>query len=218
MTNAAKTVSARVTLGVTVDLEPMLRASIRASKRQHLGTDEVTEQDMQRAREVFAARTHEEKQAPDPTVLERIRKGLPEGVELVELLEARDGSTSTSGTVLQVNDLSLLPAITIDNSQPGQTPAKPFEKFAVTSAGKLLTLQGALEDPAVAVDGASEANPIFSAVKMWLKVELPTKPKSHNARRTDGGALIWELVLGADLSPKGGRQTVPVEICCVLPS
>jgi hypothetical protein len=219
MTDAtASSVGVRVTLGVTVDLEPMLRASIRAAKRQHLGIDEVTETDMQKAREAFGASTHREQPAPDPAVLERIRKGLPAGVTLVELLETRDGSTSTSGTVLQVADLAVLPTIVLDNSPDGgQPPARPFEKFVVARQGTTLSVVGALEDPGVGVDGGDEANPLFSSVKMWLKLELPSKPAHHDARRAEANTLIWELVLGADLKAKGGRQSVPVNLRLELP-
>jgi hypothetical protein len=216
----ATSLSARVAFGVTVDLAPMLRAAVRASKRQHLGSDEVTEEEMQRACAVFAARAHEEQGAPDVELVERIRKGLPVGVTLVAVLDERNGSLSTSGLVLEVSDLTLLPSIVIDNGAvaAGQEPARPFAGFSVTATDDRVTVKGSLADPGVGMSDDGGNNNLFSTVKQWVRMELSRPPTHHNARRIDGRALVWELVLDANLNAPDGQHGVAVEVTCALPS
>jgi len=175
--------SAKVTLSTTVDLSPFIdMLSARANALVDDAKDARPIDDAARA-EVGAALDALVKNADD-ALARGIRYALPDGVSLVRAKAARDGLTMTSVTELALDDAALLPRIVLGE---GDGAPRPFAGFVVDESGEGWSLSG--EAPVPPAGGGAGA--------LVLTVDAARAPKTHNATRVDGTALVWELAPGA---------------------
>ncbi len=118
---------------------------------------------------------------------ERTRAALPEGVTLVALEHAHQGSVSTSTARFEVADIVLLPQLAVASGTSADGVGRPLEAFKVTRKPDAITVQG--EVPPLEAPAASSA-------RVVLTLDPQRAARKHNAAGVEGTALRWEAANG----------------------
>lgn len=166
-----------LTLTTTTDLSPMLEQLARRA-RLVAGEAPPTDVELNGVHDHVAKQLDVTRAAQAKALKAQLSDALPKGIRLKKVDSAREGLTLTSTTMLELDDVSLVPEVVLAASE-GQPPLKPFADFTVKQDKAQVTLTG--RAPAMP-EGAG---------RLALTLEPSTPPVSHNAASVEGKALAW---------------------------
>lgn len=196
--------SGTASLDMGLDLEKMAFALATMTKAFTGDTTTLTEEELASAREELIAEMDEEEWNEEEALAEA-RADLPEGVEMLEFSNTRDGLAMQFRVRLAFDHISKLNEVRLDpddatGGEAGEE-TEPFGGLQVIEEGNTIVLRNepldAIEeqiDEASGQMGAMEgmlesALEDFSVV---FRIEAPFTVLDHNATRREGSTLIWE--------------------------
>ncbi len=185
-------ISATVTLSMSMDLGPLVDAVARQGKAA-AGEPPLKEEQLQAVRQAVVQDVAAEVKRGSEATKARLRSSLTKGVKLLDVTSQQDGLVVTSHTRLAIDDLALLPQIAFA-AEDGSAALHPFAGFKVATQGGTTKVEGRSPKLPKAPGARGE---------MVLVLETKDAPASHNASSAAGGRLEWRGPLdGAEFPVK----------------
>ncbi len=179
--------SAVVTVAVELDVTALADHAVAAARA---AAGEAPLPPAQHVIHVRAALEHllADARAQTPSLVERTRAALPDGVELELLEQTHRGPVATSTARFKLVDVVLLPQLALASSAGEDVVARPLESFKVTRTPDAITVVGELP----VTPAPQQAN-----ARTVLTLESGVAVKKHNAPNVDGNRLTWETTAGS---------------------
>ncbi len=210
--------SGTAALEMAIDMEQMANVLASMTKAFTGDTTPVSDEELASAREELMAEMDED-DWDEEEALEDARADMPEGVEMVEFSNSRDGMKQRFRVRLTFDHISKLNEVAIDpddatgDDAPGEE-TQPFGGLEVIEEGNTIVLRndpldsiedqvGEASDQMGAMGGMLES--VLEDFSVVFRIEAPFDVIEHNATRQEGNALIWEY---DESSLQGGSEGV----------
>ena len=209
--NLEKNLSGTADFHLGVDLEPMVVVMAQFAREMEGKKGPLTAAELAKARAEFK-KTKSGTGPGEPPSREEIEKGLPEGVDLLDLKFTEKEFGVVSDFKFGFDRLSNLVGVKFPSKEGGDPTQKniietPFEGLELVEKGDTLTIRSTAQNPAESVKEQAAEGPkmdaamekmvrdAFSKMRVVYRITAPFTVVSHNATRKEGNTLIWEYDL-----------------------
>ena len=168
-----------------------------------------TEAELEAARQEMMAELDMEEQFDFERDRAQMAEGLPEGVELLDVSQTREGLRYGVNAIFSFRHVNLLNEIVLDEPEDPEAPPsenpldRPFEGFTFVDEGSTFLLTTPPLNPYEDQVESGQMPPgqedllleMFKGLRFAFSIEAPFEMVEHNAHRVDGQRLIWEYDL-----------------------
>lgn len=199
--------SGTASLDMAIDMEQMAYVLASMTKAFTGDTTPVSDEELESARQDLIAEMEKDDWSEEEA-LQDASADMPEGVEILEFSNTRDGMKQRFRIRLAFDHISKLNEVRIDpddaTGNEGGTPGdetEPFGGLEVIEEGNTIVLRNDPLDPIEEqVEDASDQMPgmdgmlesILADFSVVFRIEAPFEVLEHNATSQDGNTLIWE--------------------------
>jgi hypothetical protein len=199
--------SGTAALDMSIDMEQMAYVLASMTKAFTGDTMPVSDEELASARDELMAEMDKD-DWDEEDALQSAREDMPDGVEMIEFSNSRDGMKQRFSVRLAFDHISKLNEVAIDpddatGAEGGAAGAdtQPFGGLEVVEEGNTIVLRNDPLDPiADQVEDASGQMPgmegmlesALAEFSVVFRIEAPFDVVEHNATRQEGNALIWE--------------------------
>ena len=183
-----------------------------------------TAAELEAARQEMMAELDQEEQFDFERDRAEMAEGLPDGVELLDVSQTREGLKYGVNAMFSFRHVNLLDEIILDEQQdpeapPGENPLdRPFEGFSFVDEGSTYLLTTSPLNPYEDQAESEQLPPgqedlllqMFQGLRFAFSVEAPFEVVEHNAHRVDGRRLIWEYDLARLQAPEEAAAGIMV--------
>ena len=206
-----KNLSGTADFHLGVDLEPMVVVMAQFAKEMEGKKGPLTAAELARAKAEFSKSKSSSGPGEPPSRAE-IEKGLPEGVDLLDMRFTEKEFGVVSDFKFAFDRINHLVGVKFPSKEGGDPTQKniietPFEGLELVEKGDALTIRSTAQNPVDSVkEQASEAPKMdaameklvreaFGKMRVVYRITAPFAVVSHNATRKDGNTLVWEYDL-----------------------
>lgn len=209
--NLQKNLSGTADFHLGVDLEPMVVVMAQFAKEMEGKKGPLTAAELNKAKDEFSK--SKSKTGPgEPPSRAEVEKGLPEGVDLLDMKYTEKEFGVVSDFKFAFDRLNHLVGVKFPSKEGGDPTQKniidsPFEGLELTEKGDTLTIRSKAQNPVESVkeqaaegpkmDAATEqlVRDAFGKMRVVYRITAPFAVVSHNATRKEGNTLVWEYDL-----------------------
>jgi hypothetical protein len=206
--NLQKDLSGTADFRLGVDLEPMVVVMAQFAREMEGKKGPITAEELAKAKAEFK-KTKSGTGPGEPPSREEIEKGLPEGVDLLDMKFTEKEFGVVSDFKFGFKRLNNLVGVKFPSKEGGDPTQKnivdsPFEGLELIEKGDTITIRTKPTNPVASVqeeaadapkmDAATEklVRDAFSKMRVVYRLNAPFTVVSHNATRKEGNTLIWE--------------------------
>lgn len=205
--------SGRADLDVTVDLEGMAYGLARFQRGMQGMEGPPTPEEVEAARAELRSEM-ETGALREENLLEQVAADLPEGVEVIEARQRREGMRLAVELALRFDHVGRLQRMDVASDGGGGSDSRPFGGLQVVEEGSTLVLRNEPIDPltraeqnaGMITDGEGLIDAMFREMRITFSVRAPFEIVDHNATRREGDRLIW--IYDYEAMKSGGPQQI----------
>lgn len=204
-----KNLSGTADFRLGIDLEPMVVVMAQFAKEMEGKKGPLTAAELAKAKAEFKKSAKSETGPGDPPSREEIEKGLPEGVDLLDMKFTEKEFGVVSDFKFAFKRINNLVGVKFPSKEGGDPTQKnivesPFDGLELIEKGDTITIRTKPQNPAASVkeqaadapklDAATEklVRDAFGSMRVVYRITAPFAVVSHNATRKSGNTLIWE--------------------------
>lgn len=209
--NLQKNLSGTADFHLGVDLEPMVVVMAQFAKEMEGKSGPLTAAELAKAKAEFKKSSKSDGPGKPPS-RDEIEKGLPEGVDLLDMKFTEKEFGVVSDFKFAFDRVNRLVGVKFPQKEGGDPTQKniidtPFEGLEVIEKGDTITIRSKPQNPAESVKEQAAEGPkmdasmeklvrdAFGKMKVVYRITAPFTVVSHNATKKNGNTLIWEYDL-----------------------
>jgi len=206
-----KNLSGTADFHLGVDLEPMVVVMAQFAKEMEGKKGPLTAAELAKAKAEFSKSKSSDGPGEPPSRAE-IEKGLPEGVDLLDMKYTEKEFGVVSDFKFAFDRINHLVGVKFPSKEGGDPTRKniidtPFEGLELVEKGDTLTIRSTAQNPAESVKEEAAEGPkldpameklvrdAFGKMRVVYRITAPFAVVSHNATRKEGNTLVWEYDL-----------------------
>lgn len=207
--------SGRADLDVTVDLERMAYGLAQFQRGMEGRDGPPTPEEIEAARAEVRGQM-EDGALREESLREQVGADLPEGVEVIDARQRRDGMRVAVELALRFDHIGRLRNMDVAPGGDAGSDSRPFGGLEVVDEGSTLVLRNEPIDPLTRAEqnagmiegGDGLVDAMFREMRIAFSVRAPFEIVEHNATRRDGDRLFW--IYDYEAMKSGGPQRIYV--------